>query len=79
VIDKPAMYIHSVTSNRFHSPEDDFKLGLLLNNVPLLISEIVGRIPINIVERIPTVFCAYGLAALGKKLVKKSTGNGCTG
>jgi hypothetical protein len=66
-----AMYIHSVTPNKLPSPEDDFKLGLLLNNVPLVLSEIIGRIPINIVERILSVFCAYGLAALGKRFLHR--------
>ncbi|MFP3042164.1 hypothetical protein LQZ19_10145 [Treponema primitia] len=69
-----AMFIHSVALQKLSSPEDDFKLGLLLNNVPLALSEIMGRLPINIVERIFSVFSAYGFASLGKRLFHRYNG-----
>jgi hypothetical protein len=39
---------------------------LLLNHVPLPIAEIVSRIPVNIPDRLLSVYGGYGLAALLK-------------
>jgi uncharacterized protein YacL len=67
-------FISGILSNKSVksvSPDVYFKMGLLLNNVPALLSEILSRIPINIVDRIVSVFGAYELAALGKRLGKK--------
>jgi hypothetical protein len=45
-------------------PELPFKLTLLRRNLPLLAVEILSRVPLNIIDRIVSVFGAYGLAAL---------------
>jgi len=49
------------------SPEDSFKLGLLRNNVPLLPTAILSRIPINIVDRFIVIFGGYGISLLYRK------------
>jgi hypothetical protein len=46
------------------SPESYFKLGLLMNHIPSPAAEIIARIPINIFDRILSVFGGYGLALL---------------
>jgi len=51
-------------------PEDSFKLGLLRNNVPLLASAILSRIPINIVDRFFVIFGGYGVSLLYRKFLK---------
>jgi hypothetical protein len=48
-------------------PEDTFKLGLLRNNVPLLTSAILSRIPINIVDRFFVIFGGYGISLAYRK------------
>jgi hypothetical protein len=50
-----------------HSPELNFKLALMRNNIPFLLSAIFARIPVNIVDRIITVYGAYGIAQGLKK------------
>jgi hypothetical protein len=50
-------------------PEDTFKLGLLRNNVPLLASAILSRIPINIVDRFFVIFGGYGVSLLYRKII----------
>jgi hypothetical protein len=50
------------------SPENYFKLGLMLNNVPFPVAEIVARLPINIFDRLLSVFGGYSLALLIRKL-----------
>ena len=50
--------------------EDVFELGLLRNNVPVLASAILSRIPINIVDRFIAVFGGYGLSLLFRKWLK---------
>jgi energy-coupling factor transport system substrate-specific component len=54
------------------SPEDTFKLGLLQNNVPLLATAILSRIPINIVDRFIAIFCGYGVSLLFRKWIKSN-------
>jgi hypothetical protein len=46
------------------SPERLFKLALLRKNLPLAIVEVASRIPLNIVDRLLSVFGGYGVAAL---------------
>jgi hypothetical protein len=50
------------------SPENYFKLGLLINNMPVVAAEIIARIPINIFDRFLSVFGGYGAALLIRKL-----------
>jgi hypothetical protein len=44
-----------------------YKLGLLLNGLPLFAAEIIARFPVNIPDRLLSVFGAYGLAWIVKK------------
>jgi len=60
--------------NKFSAPispsfEDAFELGLLRNNIPLLLVGILARIPINIVDRFFAIFCGYGLSLIFRKFV----------
>jgi hypothetical protein len=57
---------------RTFSPEDSFKLGLLRNNVPLLATAILSRIPINIVDRFIVIFGGYGISLLFRKWLVKN-------
>jgi len=52
---------------RSFSPEDNFKLGLLRNNMPLLAKAVLSRIPINIVDRFIVIFGGYGISLLYRK------------
>jgi hypothetical protein len=45
-------------------PELPFKLTLIRRQLPLPAVEILSRIPLNIIDRLVSVFGAYGLAAL---------------
>jgi len=54
---------------RSFSPEDNFKLGLLRNNVSLLAAAILSRIPINIVDRFIVIFGGYGVSLLYRKWI----------
>jgi hypothetical protein len=42
-----------------YSPEDTFKLGLIMNNLPVLAVSILSRIPVNIVDRFIVIFGGY--------------------
>jgi len=52
---------------RTFSPEDNLKLGLLRNNVPLFATAVFARIPINIVDRFIVVLGGYGVSLLYRK------------
>jgi hypothetical protein len=60
-----ALVTHQVP--RSVSPEDTFKLGLLRNNVPLLATAVLSRVPINIVDRFIAIFGGYGISLLFRK------------
>jgi hypothetical protein len=45
-------------------PERLFTLALLRKNLPLAAIEILSRIPLNIIDRLLSVFGGYGVAAL---------------
>jgi hypothetical protein len=49
-------------------PELFFKLALLCKTLPPVIVEILARIPLNIIDRLLSVFCGYGVAALLQRL-----------
>ena len=53
------------------SPEDNFKLGLLRNNVHILATAMLSRIPINIIDRFIVVFGGFGISLLYGKFVKR--------
>jgi len=61
----------SLKAPRTLSPEDSFKLGLLRNNVPLLPTAILSRIPINIVDRFIVIFGGYGISLLYRKWLRQ--------
>ncbi len=61
--------ITSFSMPRFPYPEDTFKLGLLRNNMPLLATAILSRIPINIVDRFIVIFGGYGISLLYRKWI----------
>jgi hypothetical protein len=52
---------------RTSSPEDTLKLSLLQNNVPLMATAILSRIPINIIDRTIVMFGGYGISLLYRK------------
>jgi hypothetical protein len=62
----------TLNAPRTFSPEDSFKLGLLRNNVPLLATAILSRIPINIVDRFIVIFGGYGISLLFRKWLAKN-------
>jgi uncharacterized membrane protein len=63
-------YVLTVSSMpRSFSPEDYFKLGLLRNNIPLLATTILSRVPINIVDRFIVIFGGYGVSLLYRKWI----------
>ncbi|GHV88401.1 hypothetical protein AGMMS50267_07680 [Spirochaetia bacterium] len=53
-------------SGTFLVPHNYYFLGLLLNHVPLPVAEIVSRIPVNIPDRLLSVYGGYGIAVLLK-------------
>jgi len=63
----------AIQAPRTFSPEDSFKLGLLRNNVPLLPTAILSRIPINIVDRFIAVFGGFGISLLYRKWLNQRT------
>jgi hypothetical protein len=54
-------------SNQAISPESYYKLGMLLNQYPAPLAEIISRFPVNIPDRLLSVYGAYGFALLLKK------------
>jgi hypothetical protein len=51
-------------SSGTEGPELLFKLALLRRSLPLVGVEILSRIPLNVIDRLVSVFGAYGIAAL---------------
>ncbi|MDR2964699.1 MAG: hypothetical protein LBU88_02870 [Treponema sp.] len=43
----------------YFSVEDNFKLSLIMNNLPILAVNILSRIPVNIVDRFIVIFGGY--------------------
>ena len=55
--------------SQFYSPEDIFKLGLIMNNLPTLAVNILSRIPVNIVDRFIVIFGGYFISRLFARLI----------
>jgi hypothetical protein len=56
------------TNEKLHySPEDTFKMGLLRNGPPILLANILSRIPINIVDRFIVIFGGFAISRLLKE------------
>jgi hypothetical protein len=53
------------------TPEFFFRLGLLRRNIPVLWADILGRIPVNIPDRLISVYGAYGLSLILVRFVRK--------
>jgi hypothetical protein len=66
-------------TNNDNSPESYYKLGMLLNHYPVPLAEIISRFPVNIPDRLLSVFGAYGFALLLKKSRIFSVSNLFTG
>jgi hypothetical protein len=67
--------LSSFSMPRTFSPEDNFKLGLLRNNMPLLATAVLSRIPINIVDRFIVIFGGYGISLLYRKWIYNENEN----
>jgi hypothetical protein len=52
----------------YYSPEDTFKIGFLHGGPPIVLTNILSRIPINIVDRFITIFGGFSLSLLAKKV-----------
>jgi hypothetical protein len=46
-------------------------MGLLRNNVPVLATSILSRIPINIIDRFIAVFGGYGISLIFRKWLNR--------
>jgi hypothetical protein len=57
--------VWSIPSHYF--PYSYFLLGLRLNNMPVPLAEVLSRIPVNIPDRLLSVYGAYGIALVLKK------------
>jgi hypothetical protein len=51
-----------------------FKLALLRKNLPAAVTEILSRIPLNVIDRLLSVFGGYGAAALLWRLFPRRNG-----
>jgi hypothetical protein len=51
-------------SKLHYSPEDTFKMGLLRSGPPILVTNILARIPINIVDRFVVIFGGFSISLL---------------
>jgi hypothetical protein len=56
------LYDTLVENKTYYSPEDAFKIGLLRSGPPVIITNILSRIPINIVDRFITIFGGFALS-----------------
>jgi hypothetical protein len=52
----------------YYSPEDTFKVGFLYNGSPIVLTNILSRLPINIVDRFIAIFGGFLLSLPVKKL-----------
>jgi hypothetical protein len=59
--------VWSIPSHYF--PYSYFLLGLRMNNMPVPLAEILARIPVNIPDRLLSVYGAYGLALVLKRFL----------
>jgi hypothetical protein len=67
-------FYHYVLSNpkQYFSAEDAFKIGIMQNGTPILLIDILSRIPTNIVERFIVIFGSYFISRGAIKLLKLS-------
>jgi hypothetical protein len=55
----------------YKTPVSFYKLGMFLNKYPVLPAEIISRFPVNIPDRLLSVYGAYGAALLLKNRFRK--------
>jgi hypothetical protein len=53
-----------------YSPEDTFKMGFLRDGSPAVVTNILSRIPINIINRFVTIFGGFSLSLVIKRSIK---------
>jgi hypothetical protein len=57
-----------LAENKFYySPEDTFKIGFLYNGSPIVLTNILSRLPINIVDRFIAIFGGFLLSPVFKR------------
>jgi len=49
----------------------DLTATMFGRNIPVVLAEILSRIPVNIIDRLVTAFAGYGIALGLKKILKK--------
>jgi hypothetical protein len=54
----------------YYSPEDTFKVGFLHSGPPIVLTNILSRIPINIVDRFVAIFGGFSLSLLTGKWIR---------
>jgi hypothetical protein len=52
----------------YYSPEDTFKIGFLRGGSPVMLTNILSRIPINIVDRFIVIFGGFSLSLLAGRI-----------
>ena len=60
-------FLTQYNATRLYAPEYIFIVGLLRNNISILASAILSRIPINTVDRFFVIFGGYGISLLYRK------------
>jgi len=50
-----------------------FRYSMFKGRVPVIVSEIVSRVPVNIVDRLISAFCGYAIALGLKRIIRSSS------
>jgi hypothetical protein len=53
---------------QYFSAEDTVKINLLQSGIPVLVMNILSRIPVNVVDRFIVIFGGFGIAIIIKKI-----------
>jgi hypothetical protein len=75
VIDYVYYYLMSVEKQYF-SAEDTVKINLLQSGIPILVMNILSRIPVNVVDRFIVIFGGFGISLLYRKLENLKNNDG---
>ena len=67
-------YTVLANSKLYFSAEDTFKIGLLRSDIPILVMNILSRIPVNLVDRFIVIFGGYFISRLILKFTGKPEG-----
>jgi hypothetical protein len=60
---------------QYFSAEDTVKINLLQSGIPILVMNILSRIPVNVVDRFIVIFGGFGIAII----IRKIENNKCEG